>query len=54
MAEWKYKPLAQRFVSDYKLPIPIITEDIFKFHLNKYEEKYKSLTKWNDLLSLID
>ena len=38
MAEWKYKPLAQRFVSDYKLPIPIITEDIFKFHLNKYEE----------------
>ena len=54
MVEWKYKPLAQRFVSDYKLPIPIITEDIFKFHLNKYEEKYKSLTKWNDLLSLID
>lgn len=54
MKEWKYKPLAQRFVSDYKLPIPIITEEIFNFHLNKYEDKYKSLTKWNNLLKLID
>lgn len=54
MKEWKYKPLAQRFVSDYKLPIPIITEGIFEFHLKKYEDGYKSLTKWNNLLKLID
>jgi len=53
MKEWKYKPLTQRFVSDYKLPIPIITKEIFNFHLKKYEEKYKSLTKWNELLKLI-
>lgn len=54
MKDWKYKPLAQRFVSDYKLPIPIINEKIFIYHLAKYEEKYKSLTKWYNLLSLIN
>lgn len=54
MKDWKYKSLAQRFVSDYKLPIPIINEEIFNYHLEKYEYKYKSLTKWNNLLTLIN
>lgn len=54
MKDWKYRSLAQRFVSDYKLSIPIINEEIFNYHLGKYEEKYKSLTKWNNLLTLIN
>ena len=48
------RELAKRFISDYKLPIPLINEEYFFYHLNLYEEDYGSLTKYETLLSVID
>lgn len=48
------KEIAKRFVSDYKLPIPIIKEKYFFYHLNLYEKDYGSLTKYKHLLEDID
>ena len=46
--------LAQRFVNDYRLPIPIMSEKMFEYHLNLYEKEFGCLTNWNKLWSLID
>lgn len=46
--------LAQRFVNDYRLPMPIISAEIFDYHLHLYEKEYGTLTKWNKLLNFID
>ena len=48
------RELAKRFISDYKLPIPLINETYFFYHLNLYEEDYGALTKYEALLDLID
>ena len=48
------RELAKRFISDYKLPIPLINEEYFFYHLNLYEEDYGSLTKYEALLNIID
>ena len=38
--------LAARFVSDYKLPVSIISDaNVFEYELNLYEKEYQSLTK---------
>jgi len=46
--------LAQRFVNDYRLPIPIMGERMFKYHLNLYENKFGCKSKWLQLWDLID
>lgn len=46
--------LAQRFVNDYKLPIPIMGSKIFVYHLNLYEKEFGTLSKWERLWELID
>lgn len=48
------KELAKRFISDYKLPIPLINEEYFFYYLNVYEEDYDSLSKYVNLLNVID
>lgn len=48
------RELAKRFVSDYKLPIPIIKEEYFYYHLHLYEDDYSSYTKYVKLNQLID
>ena len=48
------KELAKRFVSDCKLPIPIITEEIFKYHLDLYEEDFGAASKYDSLCKLIE
>lgn len=48
------RELAKRFISDYKLPIPLIKEEYFFYHLNLYEEDYGALTKYKKLLNIID
>lgn len=48
------RELAKRFVSDYKLPMPIINAEIFEHHLNLYEDDYGAMSKWNDLNHFID
>ena len=46
--------LANRFVSDYKLPISITNDEkIFIYKLQLYENSFSSLTKWNELWQLI-
>ncbi len=54
MKKWENRDLAQRFVSDYNLPIPIINEDLFNYHLCLYNKVYGSLDKWKLLLNLIN
>ena len=47
--------LANRFVSDYKLPISITNDEkIFIYKLHLYENSFSSLTKWIELWQLID
>lgn len=46
--------LAQRFVNDYRFPIPIMGEKMFEYHLNLYESVFGCLSKWNQLWSFID
>lgn len=47
--------LANRFISDYKLPIPkIFSIGQFAHYLHLCEKDYKTLTKYRDLINLID
>ena len=48
------RELAKRFISDYKLPIPLINEEYFFYHLNLYQKDYGSLDKYNQLLDVIN
>lgn len=47
--------LAKRFVSDYKLPIPLYSKDwnTFKYYLDLYEDTFGARTKWNRLALFI-
>lgn len=45
--------LAQRFVNDYRLPIPIISPELFQYHLDLYNEEMGSMDKWNKLIDYI-
>lgn len=47
------KDLANRFVSDYKLPIQLTDEKYFFYFLDLYEKEFKSLTKYANLCNLI-
>ena len=46
------KELAKRFISDYKLPIPLINEEYFFYHLGLYQEDYNSLEYYFELLDI--
>ena len=47
--------LVNRFISDYKLPIPkIFSIGQFAHYLHLCEKDYKALTKYRDLINLID
>lgn len=48
------RDLCKRFVSDYKLPIPLIKEKYFTYYLSLYEEDYGALTKYDNLAKLVD
>ena len=48
------RDLAKRFISDYRFPIPLISEEYFFYHLNLYEEDYGSLSKYETLLTIIE
>lgn len=47
------KELAKRFISDYKLPIPLINKEYFFYHLALYQEDYNSLEYYFELLDMI-
>lgn len=47
------RELAKRFISDYKLPIPLINEKYFFYHLALYQEDYNSLEHYVELLDMI-
>lgn len=48
------RELAKRFIRDNKLPIPLINEELFFYHLNLYENDYGALTKYKKLLDTIN
>ena len=47
------RELAKRFISDYKLQIPLINEKYFFYHLALYQENYNSLEYYFELLDMI-
>lgn len=49
MKEWTDRDLAKRFVSDYKLPIQIINEDLFCYSLITFG----AIPKWVELKKLV-
>ena len=47
--------LARRFVSDYKLPIPITNrQDFFFYYLDLFEKHNKSMEKYKKLVELVE
>lgn len=48
------KDLANRFVTDYKLPIQMTDEKYFFYYLDLYEKDYQSRTKYDKLCDLIE
>ena len=48
------KHLRSRFVSDYNLPVQVITSPYFEDRLELLEEEYGAKTSYNELMSLID
>lgn len=47
--------LANRFVSDYKLPIPITNDEkLFNYYLKLFEKDFSSKTKYEKLVNLIN
>ncbi len=48
------RELSKRFIRDNKLPIPLINEELFFYHLNLYENDYGALTKYKKLLDTIN
>lgn len=47
------RELAKRFISDYKLPIPLINREYFFYHLALYQEDYNSLEDYFELIDMI-
>lgn len=48
------RELAKRFISDYKLPIPLINEEYFFYYIWLYQEDYNSLKYYCELLDMIN
>lgn len=46
--------LKKRFISDYSLPIVVFDERYFGYYLELYERDFKALTKWNELIGVIN
>lgn len=47
------KELVKRFVSDFKLPIAIISEPYFSYFINLYESEFSSLSKYKKLCDIV-
>ena len=50
---WSW-PLAARFVSEHRLPIPIINERMFWYHLETLDRDFDTIDKWNSLVDNIN
>ena len=48
------RELAKRFISDYKLPIPLINRECFFYHLALYQKDYNSLEYYFELVDIIN
>lgn len=46
--------LRQRFIDDYSLPIQILDDSYFDYFINLYEYNFKSKTKWDKLLNIVN
>jgi len=50
---WSW-PLATRFVNEHRLPIPVINEELFWYHLTMFDEDFCTVYKWNSLIKSIN
>lgn len=46
--------IKKRFVNDYNLPIQVFDDKYFFYYLDLYEKTHKALTKWNNLVDMIN
>lgn len=50
---WSW-PLATRFVNEHRLPIPVINEELFWYHLLMLDKDFGTVDKWNSLIENIN
>ena len=50
---WSW-PLATRFVNEHRLPIPVINEELFWYHLLMLDKDFDTVEKWNSLIDNIN
>ena len=44
----------KRFVNDYNLPIQVFDDEYFFYYLDLYEDTHNTLTKWNNLVNMVN
>ena len=50
---WTF-PMAVRFVNEHRLPMPVINEELFFYHIQNYDKVFGTIDKWNDLCGLVN
>ena len=50
---WSW-PLATRFVNEHRLPIPVINEELFWYHILMLDKDFDTVEKWNSLIENIN
>ena len=50
---WTF-PMAARFVNEHRLPMPVINEELFFYHIQNYDKVFGTIDKWNDLCELVN
>ena len=50
---WTF-PMAARFVNEHRLPMPVINEELFFYHIQNYDKVFGTIDKWNDLCGLVN
>lgn len=50
---WTF-PMATRFVNEHRLPMPVINEELFFYHIQNYDKVFGTIDKWNDLCELVN
>lgn len=50
---WTF-PMAVRFVNEHRLPMPVINEELFFYHIKNYDKVFGTIDKWNNLCELVN
>lgn len=50
---WTF-PMATRFVNEHRLPMPVVNEKLFFYHIENYDKVFNTIEKWDKLCLLIE